>query len=129
MDNVMGEPQPPGNRPACHMTAAEASHPRRSVWPCRTRRRARRRCVGAGKVAGTIEAWALLAGVLGRHAVAARAALGLHHEDALARRIRMTVLVSSASSTCYGTGRDTNARFGNWYGVTACDAVFCVGTV
>ena len=53
--------------------------------------------MGAGKVAGTVEAWALLAGMLGRHAVAARAALGLHREDAWARRIRMTVLVSSAT--------------------------------
>ena len=85
--------------------------------------------MGAEKVAGTVEAWALLAGVLGRHAVTARAALGLHREDAWARRNRMTVLVSSAQSTRYGTGRDTIARFGNWYGVTACDAVFCVSTV
>ena len=30
MDNAMTEPQPPGHRPACHMTAAAASHPRRS---------------------------------------------------------------------------------------------------
>ena len=86
--------------------------------------------MGAGKVAGTVEAWALLAGVLGRHAVAARAALGLHREDAWARRIRMTVLVSSATiNSVHGTGRDTIARIGNWYGVTACDAVFCVSTV
>ena len=30
MDTVMIEPQPPGHRLACHMTAAAASHPRRS---------------------------------------------------------------------------------------------------
>ena len=53
--------------------------------------------MGAEKVAGTVEAWALLAGVLGRHAVAARAALSLHRDDAWARRIRMTVIVSSAT--------------------------------
>ena len=53
--------------------------------------------MGAGKVARTVEACALLAGMLGRHAVAARAALGLHREDAWARRIRMTVIVSSAT--------------------------------
>ena len=85
--------------------------------------------MGAGTVTGTVEAWARLTGMLGRQGVAARAALGLHREDAWARRNRMTVLVSSAQSTRYGTGRDTIARFGNWYGVTACDAVFCVSTV